>query len=272
MRLAITGGTGLVGRFIVAGARAAGDQVTRLGRHGADVPFMLGERPDLEGFDALIHCAFQHEPGRYRGGEGDDPSGFIRDNLDGSVTLFEAAKSAGVGHVIFLSSRAVYGDYPPGTTLTEELPPRPDTLYGKVKWQAEQSLADLTTPDFITASLRATGIYGRGPMHKWENLFSDFLAGKPITPRRATEVHGDDLSAAIRLLLNTTQTGAFNVSDIVLDRHDLLAQLARLTGCPHPLPARATTHLSAMDCTRLHTLGWRPGGMDKLIASLPKMI
>ncbi|WP_212523252.1 NAD(P)-dependent oxidoreductase [Actibacterium sp. MT2.3-13A] len=285
MRLAITGGTGLVGRFLVEAALAAGDRVGVLGRTPpradffsapvAHLPYALGETPPLDGFDALIHCAFLHAPGRYRGGEGDDPAGFTRANLDGSLRLFEAAKSAGLTRVLFLSSRAVYGAYPPGTPLSEDLAPRPDTLYGDVKWQAEQALAALAAPGFATASLRATGIYGpAGPRrrHKWATLFDAYLSGRPVEPRRATELHGLDLAAAARLLLRNTQTGAFNASDLTLDRHDLLARVAALTGCPHPPPARAGNPVSAMTCTRLARLGWRPGGEDRLAASLPAML
>jgi UDP-glucose 4-epimerase len=285
VRLAITGGTGLVGRFLVEEALAAGDAVTVLCRTAprpgffsapvAQLPYALGDTPPLDGIDALIHCAFLHEPGRYRGGEGNDPAAFTRANLDGSVRLFEAARSAGLSRVLFLSSRAVYGAYPPGTTLSEDMPPRPDTLYGEVKWQAEQALADLATPAFTTASLRATGVYGPpgpGQRHKWAGLFEDYLAGRPVAPRRSTELHGADLAAAARLLLRSTQTGPFNASDIILDRHDLLARVAELTGCPHPLPERATAPVSAMATGRLRALGWRPGGPDRLAASLPAML
>mgnify|MGYP000468814546 CR=1 FL=1 len=285
MRLAITGGTGLVGRFLVEEALAAGDAVTVLTRTAppagffsapvTHLPYALGDTPPLDGCDALVHCAFLHAPGRYRGGEGDDPAGFIRANLDGSVRLFEAAKSAGISRVLFLSSRAVYGAYPPGTPLSEDMEPRPDTLYGEVKWQAEQALDALAAPGFATASLRATGVYGPagpGQRHKWADLFDDFLAGRPIAPRCATELHGADLAAAARLLLRSAETGPFNASDILLDRHDLLARVAGLTGNLHPLPARATAPVSAMTTGRLRALGWRPGGLPRLAASLPAML
>jgi UDP-glucose 4-epimerase len=285
MRLAITGGTGLVGRFLVEEALAAGDAVTVLCRTAprpgffsapvAQLPYTLGDTPPLDEIDALIHCAFLHAPGRYRGGEGDDPVAFTRANLDGSVRLFEAARSAGLSRVLFLSSRAVYGAYPPGTTLSEDMAPRPDTLYGEVKWQAEQALAALAAPGFTAASLRATGVYGPagpGQRHKWAGLFDDYLAGRPIAPRRGTELHGADLAAAARLLLRSAQTGPFNASDLLLDRHDLLALVAGLTGCAHPLPDRATAPVSAMATGRLRALGWRPGGLDRLAASLPGML
>ncbi|MDV7143110.1 NAD(P)-dependent oxidoreductase [Tropicimonas sp. TH_r6] len=291
MRLAITGATGLVGRFIVEEALAAGDHVVTLTRtppdHGAfSGPVsrlaydLAGPPPPLVGCDALVHCSFQHVPGLYRGGEGDDPDGFRRANLDGSLALFETARRDGVRRILFLSSRAVYGDYPPGTTLGEDLPPRPDTLYGKIKLEAEQALAALNGPGCATASLRATGIYGPagpGQTHKWTRLFDDFRAGRPIAPRISTEVHGADLAAAIRLLLLAPASSlagrSFNLSDILLDRHDLLTEVARLTGIRAPLPKRADgAKISAMSCTRLRSLGWHPGGRRRLSESLPGLL
>ncbi len=89
----------------------------------------------------------------------------------------------------------------------------------------------------------------------------------PIAPRVATEVHGDDLAAAVRLALETDARGVFNVSDLLLDRHDLLARVQALTGCPHPPPPRAAgAPPGAMATDRLRALGWRPGGTARLDA------
>jgi len=280
MKIALTGGTGLVGRFLADAARAAGHEVALLSRTPPPEGMrydLTGPVPDLAGHDALIHAAFQHEPGRYRGGEGTDPEGFLAANRDGSLRLFTAAREAGVARALFLSTRAVYGDHPAGTALTEDTDLRPDTLYGQMKADVEQGLAALSSTTFSTASLRATGVYGPGPDHKWIDLFKDFRAGRPIPPRVATEVHGDDLAAAALLLLNAPAEAlaphAFNVSDLTLDLHDLLAEVARLTGCTAPLPPRADAgQVSAMDCTRLRDLGWQPGGWPLLRASLPAML
>lgn len=284
MKIAVTGGAGLVGRFFVEDALARGDTPVVLGRHApapgffsapvAHQPYALGDRPNLAAYDAVIHCAFSHVPGLYRGGEGDDPGGFIRDNLDGTIALFESAKQSGVPRLFFLSTRAVYGAYPDGTALTEDLPPKPVTLYGEIKWQAEKALAEMTGAGFAGHALRATGVYGPagpGQMHKWADLFADFRTGREIAPRQGTELHGEDLAAGLRLIVDAVP-GAWNLSDILLDRRDLLAMVARLTGITTPLPAPAEGKVSAMRCARMETLGWRPGGMDKLKAALPALI
>ena len=284
MRIAITGGTGLVGRFIVEGAHGHGHAVTLLGRSVPPDPFRhqawrLGEEARLDGQDALVHAAFDHLPGRYRGGEGDDPAGYVRRNLEGTLRLFRDARSAGVSRVVFLSSRAVYGRHPPGMSLAEGTALRPDTLYGEVKRDAEAALAAFSGGGLVGISLRATGIYGPAEperRHKWQDLFDDFRAGRVIAPRAGTEVHGDDLWSAVSLALHAPFDAlpfALNVSDIVVDRRALLAEVAALTGWTGRLPDAADVgRLNVMETHRLRALGWRPGGWERLRATLPALV
>lgn len=279
MRIAVTGATGYVGHFIAAELLRAGHRVTALGRRpsrhaeAGHAPFDLdGPPPDLSATDALVHAALAHVPGRYRGGEGNDTAGFVRRNRDGTRRLFEAAHAAGVGRLLFLSSRAVYGAYPPGTALHERLVPRPDTLYGEVKLAGERALAGLAGPACAVAVLRATGVYGPpvpGLPHKWDDLFAAFARGERLAPRSGTEVHADDLARAVRLLAEadaaTLAPRLFNVSDFALDRRALLAAFARCTGLTGPLPEAAdTAGLRAMTTDRLRALGWRPRGPGAL--------
>lgn len=282
----VSGGTGYVGRFIVEALLDAGHVVTvfgltapRRGFFSREVGFVEGSLdPDRDqerafaGIDHFVHAAFHHLPGRYRGGEGDDPTTFRRLNAGGSIALFEQARRAGVKRVVFLSSRAVYGRQPPGTALTENTPPLPDTLYAQVKREAERALAGLSGEDFAGVSLRVTGVYGPGGLgktHKWAELFRAFLGGKAVAPRVASEVHGADVGAAVRRALEADQESVaaevFNVSDIVLDRRDLLAEVNRVTGSDFDLPPRGDrSALIVMATDKLEALGWRPGGIALL--------
>ncbi|WP_323716533.1 NAD-dependent epimerase/dehydratase family protein [Paracoccus aminovorans] len=268
MRIALTGASGLVGRWIARAALQAGHRIDSL------PGWRLGDVPDLGGCDALVHAAFQHLPGRYRGGEGDDPRGFTRANLDGSLRLFRAARDQGVGRVMFLSSRAVHDGHPAGMDLADDLIPAPTSLYGQVKAEAEAALAAMAAPDFRTASLRPTGVYGPGRPQKWAGLIGDFLRGITPEPRVATELHGADLGRAALLVLDDPgMAGSYNAGDLVLDRRDLLAEVARLAGCGTPLPAPADpAPLRKPLSARLQALGWRPGGMALLRRDLPEII
>ncbi|MFT3972635.1 MAG: SDR family oxidoreductase [Amaricoccus sp.] len=264
MHVLLTGAGGIVGRFVAPALAAAGHRVTRLGRSG-DVPWNLDDpAPRLPPADALVHLAFDHVPGRYRGGEGDDPARFRRLNLDGSRRLFDAV---GAARIVFLSSRAVYGDQRRDQFLKESDPATPDSLYGEVKLAAEQALAGRG------ASLRATGVYGGAAPHKWSDLFAAYLAGDPVAPRIATEIHGDDVARAVVHLLASPETGAFNASDLLLDRHDLLARVRALTGSPHPPPPPATgPRPGVMATCRLRLTGWRPGGWSRLDTWLREVV
>ncbi|MTH95615.1 NAD(P)-dependent oxidoreductase [Roseibium sp. RKSG952] len=280
MHVLMTGATGQLGRFIAQGLKGEGHRLTCLGRSapfdGADalLPFdLLGPVADLPRADVLVHCALLHEPGRYRGGEGDDPERFRAANVAGTARLFEAAKSAGAGQVIFLSSRAVYGKQREGAALTEDMVPNPDTLYGLAKLEGERQLEALCGDGLKGVSLRATGIYGRPPglaSHKWSGLFADFLKGEPIPPRCGTEVHGEDLASAVSVVIGAKAQlpdhSVFNLSDLVLDRHDLLKCVREIwdigRDLPEPLGPLATS--GVMSSKKLRRLGWSPGGLSKL--------
>ena len=282
MKVLVTGGTGYVGRFIVEELIRAGHEVAVAGRQPLKAGFFsapVAFKPmtldpaaidpnGFSGIDAVVHTAFHHISGRYRGGEGDDAAGFRRLNLDGSIALFRATKTAGIRRLAFISSRAVYGTQPPGAVLTEYTPPVPDTLYGEVKLKAENALAALISPDFAAASLRLTGVYGPGGPgrdHKWTALFTDRFAGKPIAPRCGTEVHGADAARAVRLVLESDTLDGhaiFNVSDLLVDRRDILALFDEAAGIASPLPALAPNRktFNTMATDRLRSLGWQPGG------------
>jgi nucleoside-diphosphate-sugar epimerase len=286
----VSGGTGFVGRFVVEALIAAGRDVRVMGRtlpperfFSAPVAFVEGTLdPDRDqaaafaGVRHFVHAAFDHQPGKYRGGEGGDPAGFRRRNLDGSVALFEAAQRAGVERCVFLSSRAVYGVQPPGAMLSEATEAHPDTLYGAVKFEAERALAGLSGERFSGVNLRVTGVYGPaapGRDHKWTGLFRDYLAGRSIAPRRATEVHGDDVAAAVVLALDAAAVPpVLNVSDLVVDRRDLLAIAREITNCLHPLPPASAEPLNEMDTDRLRALGWRPGGVPLLERTIQALL
>ena len=283
MKIALTGATGLVGHWAAGHLLGHGHAVTTLGRGpsrhagAAHLTYDLnGNPPDLAGCEVLIHAALAHVPGRFRGGEGADAPGFLRSNLDGTIRLFTAARDAGVGRIVLLSSRAVYDGYPAGTVLADGMAARPDTLYAQVKDQAEQALRAMATPGLAVASLRATGVYAppvAGMDHKWRGLVAGFARGDRMAPHAGTEIHALDLAEAIRLLATVDAAAlepfSFNLSDFLLDRRDMLAEFAQLSGCDGPLPDAAEAgQISVMTTERIAALGWRGRGRAGLTETL----
>lgn len=287
MHVLLSGASGSIGRFVLARLRDDGHEVTALGRRPVEGATgfwhhdLADEAPRLPQADALVHCAFQHVPGRFRGGEGDDPDGFRKANAGGTLRLFEAARDAGCASAVFLSSRAVYGDARRGEILREGDPPAPDSLYGSVKLAGEEALRALSGPAFQGIALRATGVYGLVPgtnSHKWAELFEAFSRGEAIAPRRASEVHGEDLAGAVALLLSRAAGGwtaapfeVFNVSDLVLEKRDLFRLFSQVHGLSGQLPERASDTPGIMDTDKLRALGWAPGGEDRLLAFLREL-
>jgi nucleoside-diphosphate-sugar epimerase len=287
MRVAVTGATGYVGRFVVADLLAAGHAVRAWARPASDrggFPAAIAwcdgglDVADSEvdlvgGVDALVHAAFMHVPGRYRGGEGDDAAAFLATNLEGSLRLVRAARRAGVARVVFLSSRAVYGERLWDRPLDERHPLRPTTHYGAYKAAVEAVLRGYGKAEgWAAASLRSTGVYGiagEPGRAKWAEVVAASLAGEAPPPRAATEVHGADLAAAVRLMLEFPAAAvageAFNVADVVVSHRAVtrLAGGALAPAAPPPAGVMATAKLQA--------LGWRPrgwGGVVETVASL----
>ena len=131
------------------------------------VCFITGDVTDLASFTAalqetgtthLIHLAGLQVPFCKA-----DPSLGARVNVVGTVNAFEAAKRAGLRHVVYASSIAVYGlseQYPEGPIGHDALP-RPRTHYGVYK-QANEGTARVYWLDDGVASigLRPYIVYG----------------------------------------------------------------------------------------------------------------
>lgn len=294
MRIAVTGGTGYVGGFIVDRLLADGHQVRLMVRQ-PDLRVLpkvetctAGLSPDtefapfLEGVDALVHAAFDHVPDRYRRGEGNDLRGFLRTNLHGSLSLLITARKMGVPRAVILSSRAVYGRQAPGAVLREAMALAPDTHYGALKTALEAFASSLAFQDgWPVCALRLTGVYGvTSPIDrsKWFDLVADLLTGKPIPARGGTEVHGADVAAAVSLLLQA-QDGviagqAFNCSDLYVTTRDIAARIRDYSGHPVELPGKPADAgvFNIMDCSKLADLGMTFGGKSALRRTIEMLV
>ncbi len=292
--VAVTGATGYVGRFVVAELQRQGVAVRGLARPGSDrggfassVDWVIGGLRSTDAFtalvkdvDAVVHLAFEHIPGRYRGGEGEDLAGWLESNLNGTLRLLQASQEAGVPQFIFLSSRAVFSRTDPGRALDETHPISPNTHYGAYKAAVEsflQSYAHLH--GMATTSVRATGVYGlTHPVQrtKWWNLITAVLNDEEEFARSGgTEVHGHDVARVIWALLERPQLDmpVIHLSDLYVTHRQVVELARRFSGRPGPLPdAPPAPPADPLACRRIAELGLAFGGLPLLEATVAEMV
>ncbi|HEY8280895.1 MAG TPA: NAD(P)-dependent oxidoreductase [Leifsonia sp.] len=160
MRIAVTGGSGKLGRTVVRELRAAGDDVIALDAtgergpgfvrvdltdYGQTVDAILGIDDRSDGFDAIVHLAAIPAPGILS-----DVATF-HNNIRATYNVFQAARRAGIRNVVYASSETVLGlpfDVPPPyIPVDEEYPARPESTYSLVKHLEEQMAIELTRWD-----------------------------------------------------------------------------------------------------------------------------
>jgi UDP-glucose 4-epimerase len=198
-RVLVTGGSGFVGRSVVAEFRRHGADVVVVDRQpfpGDPVPTVLGDlldpavrdravTPDLTG---IVHLAAITSVLR----SAEAPQETFDTNVVATQGLLELARQRGVGQFVLASTNAVVGNV--GTdTITEDHPPRPLTPYGATKAAGEMLLSGYAGAyGLATCALRFTNIYGPGMAAKDSfvpRLMRAALAGGGV------QVYGDGKQA-----------------------------------------------------------------------------
>jgi uronate dehydrogenase len=115
----------------------------------------IADRPAIESMmrdvRAVVHLA---------GVIGDyDLEDLFRVNARGLFDVFEAARLAGVKRIVFASSNHTFGCYPITRSVSPELPPRPDSLYGVFKVLGETMLRNYYDRHGITSVSLRIGTY-----------------------------------------------------------------------------------------------------------------
>jgi UDP-glucose 4-epimerase len=208
----VTGGAGFIGSHVTGALVARGGRVRVLDdlssgtlanlEHlspqplgsGAPVEFVEGKVTDsaklaraCEGVEAIFHEAAQVSvPQSIQ-----DPVGSYETNVMGTLSVLEAARHAGVGHVVFAASSAAYGE-------SEELPkvetmtPSPLSPYASGKVAGEHLLTVYGRAYGIsTVSLRYFNIFG--PRQADESPYTGVIAvfAKALLEGRQATIYGD---------------------------------------------------------------------------------
>lgn len=217
MRLAITGGTGFVGKAVLGKALAAGHELRALTRRPQaahmGLEWIAGTLEDhaaldklVVGADAVIHIAgVVNAPDRAR---------FEVGNATGTAAVIAAMQRAGVNRLVHVSS------------LAAREPKLSD--YGWSKAQAEQHVV---TSGLDWTMVRPPAIYGPGDAELLE-LFQMAARGFVLLPPggRLSVIHVDDLADLLLTLASTDQPTTAQIYE---------ADDARPTGWSHVEFARA---------------------------------
>lgn len=215
-RVLVTGGSGFIGRHVVANLREAGAavRIVDLKPHpDTSVDLVQGDIAEREvlsqafdgGFDAVVHLAAVTSVLRSM----EHPELTFRTNVEGTHALLEAARAAGVTSLAFASTNAVTGPME-APAITEAATLKPLTPYGATKAAGEMLMSAYTASYGVRCvPLRLTNVYGPGMQAK-DSIVARLM--RAIRLGGTFEVYGDgtqvrdyvhalDVTAAVRLAL-----------------------------------------------------------------------
>jgi nucleoside-diphosphate-sugar epimerase len=240
----VTGGTGFIGRRLVAALGERRAQIRVLVRGPGAVETIVGDLTDAAslaracaGAHTVFHLAgFAHADAR------STPEFAARHwtvNAEGTFRLLDAARAAGVKRFVFLSTVKAVGD-PGPRCIDETWDAPPETPYGQAKRAAEERvLAVGRESGMQTVILRPALVYGPGMkanlLRLIEAVRRGWLPPLPETGNRRSLVHVDDVVQA--LLLAAAHPAATGRTYFVTDGRpcsgkELYRLIRQALGCP----------------------------------------
>lgn len=294
MRIALTGATGFIGRYIVKHLAEQAHQLRCLHRPTSnregfeqfkDLQWIEGDLDDpdssntlVQGCDTVIHAAL-HRPGAgFRGAEGNLVD-FVQKNVVGTLDLIEAARKAGVGRFIFISTCAVHEKILDDRPLDETHPLWPTSHYGAHKGAIEKFVHSYGLGQgYPICALRPTGVYGvTHPIEnsKWFDLIRAVVRSETVQcSRGGKEVHASDVAKATGIL--STADGiageAFNCYDRYVSEFDV-AQLAKeISGSTGEIVGEPKQPKHQIVTDKIRGLGMKFGGDDLLRQTVAELV
>jgi UDP-glucose 4-epimerase len=278
-RILVTGGSGFIGRHVVAELSAAGAHVRVVDVHphpDPHVDLVQGDLADpamidaaLEGgFDSVVHLAAVTSVLRSL----EHPELTYRTNVAATHGLLEAARAAGVRALVFGSTNAVTGPME-APAVSESATLRPLTPYGATKAAGEMLMSAYTASYGVRCTaLRLTNVYGPGMQAK-DSIVARLM--RAIRLGRTFEVYGDgrqvrdyvhvsDVFGAVRRALASEDWRGPVVigSGRSLSVLEVLDAVRRVTGAELAVrhgPARPGEMPAVIvDVARARALGWSP--------------
>jgi nucleoside-diphosphate-sugar epimerase len=197
----------------------------------------------------------------------------------GTLELIEAARSAGVGRFIFISTCAVHEKILDDRPLDETHPLWPMSHYGAYKAAIEKFVHSYGLGQgYPICALRPTGVYGVArPIEnsKWYNLVSAVVHGETVQcSRGGKEVHAADVAKAVGILLTADGIAgeAFNCYDRYVSEFDV-AQLAKeLSGSASEIVGEPKQPKHQIITDWIRTIGMQFGGDELLKQTVAELV
>ncbi len=295
MRVAITGGTGFLGRYIINHLAQTGHHCIAWYRpqavlSGFDaprgsltwVPGTLGDdsamRNLLDGADAVVHAALDHPGGGFRGGEGDLVT-FLEKNVFGTIRLIEEARKLKVGRFVFISTCAVHEVILNDRPLDETHPLWPKSHYGAHKAAIEAFVSSYGHGQgYDICALRPTGIYGLAKpaqSSKWYNLIAKIARNEPVECKGGgKEVHARDVARAVEILLQAPSIAgqAYACYDRYIAEREVAEIAQRLGRSRSVINGEMTAPKNEIDTTKIRSLGMTFGGTAQLETTIGQIL
>ncbi len=292
MKVAITGASGFLGRYLSSELTASGHQCRGLirptSRHlnpKLPVEWVVGSLEDpialndlVEGADAVIHAALDHPGGGFLR-TGIDVASFVDRNLIGTIRLIEAAKAAGVGRFVVISSGAVHDEILGDRPLDETHPLWPRTHYGATKAAIEAFVHSYGRGEkFPICALRPTAIYGLAdPLSESRSyhLIAAVVRGEDVTCRGGSkQVHAGDVARATQVLLSAKGVAGevFHCTDLFVADRDVAMIARTIADSNGKIQGEAPTSRNPISCEKLRNRGMKFGGQTLLEATIEAMV
>ena len=197
MKVALTGATGFIGRYIAREFMNEGDVLRTMVRPTSDAAFLrrggaellegdFGDDASLEslvdGVDVVIHNGYWHDRNELKA-----PVKWFELNVLSSLKMLEFARLAGVQRFIFISSGAVYGRVPEPDAPRDELTlARPRGTYAAYNRAVEVYVTayhcqwEMTGSTSIRLCGRNIGVHPRLEASPYIDVVRAALAGEEI--------------------------------------------------------------------------------------------
>lgn len=299
MLIAVTGGTGFLGRYIVRHLAAGGHRLRCWHRGNSDrggfekesasiqwLPGQLGDaasvRELVRGVQAVVHAAVQWEGPRNRGaGSHGAADVFFGVNLTGSLELFRAAREAGVERFAFISTCAVHEVILDDRPLDEAHPLWPTSHYGAHKAALEKFVHSYGLGQgWPICSVRPTGIYGLAhpsQASRWYDLVGQVVRGERIaTARGGKEVHAADVARAVEVVIRADAKAvagqAFNCYDQYVSEQEVAGIAKELTGSGSVIEDLNRGPRHQIETGKIRSLGMTFGGKALLRRTVAELV